>query len=105
VSRSERLRSVKASHTQTHSKSDCKNATAKTNARQETRENAMARTALTDLPTHNPCAQCGRTIALPEWVEETPGRVAYLWHCHACDYRFEAVAFFDDAADSEALAA
>ena len=56
----------------------------------------MARTALSDLPKHNPCAQCGQPIALPEWVEETPGRVAYLWHCHACDYRFEAVAFFAD---------
>jgi hypothetical protein len=70
-----------------------------------TREHAMARTALTDLPKHNPCAQCGQPIALPEWVEETRGRVAYLWHCHACDYRFEAVAFFDEEQNSEALAA
>ena len=65
----------------------------------------MARTALTDLPKHNPCAQCGEPIALPEWVEETRGRVAYLWHCHACDYRFEAVAFFEEEHASAALAA
>jgi hypothetical protein len=70
------------------------------------REHAMARTDLTDLPKQNPCAQCGQPIALPEWVEESRGRVAYLWHCHACDYRFEAVAFFDDAeSGEEALAA
>jgi len=66
----------------------------------------MARTALTDLPKQNPCAQCGQPIAFPEWTESTPGRAAYLWHCYACDYRFEAVAFFDDAeSDGEALAA
>jgi rubredoxin len=49
---------------------------------------------LTDLPHNNPCAQCGRPIAFPDWVERSAGRVAYLWQCSACDYRFEAVAFF-----------
>jgi hypothetical protein len=43
---------------------------------------------------------------LPEWVEERRGRTAYLWHCYACDYRFQAVAIFDTAAyEDEALAA
>jgi hypothetical protein len=58
------------------------------------------------LPLGNPCAQCGKPIATPEWIEDGPRRTAYLWHCWACDYRFEAVAFFDDAQqDNEALAA
>jgi hypothetical protein len=55
-------------------------------------------------PRENPCAQCGKPIAAPEWTETGPGRIAYLWHCHACDYRFEAVAFFREA-QSEPLAA
>ena len=45
-------------------------------------------------------------IAMPDWVEPGASRVAYLWYCRACDYRFEAVAYFDDrAVDQEALAA
>ena len=55
----------------------------------------MARTGLTNMPRQNPCAQCGKPIALPEWVESSDGRICYLWHCWACDYRFEAIAFFD----------
>jgi C4-type Zn-finger protein len=32
--------------------------------------------------------------------------MSYLWQCQACNYRFEAVAFFDDSqSDREALAA
>jgi rubredoxin len=65
----------------------------------------MPGTGLTDLPKQNPCAQCGQPIAFPEWAEQTPGRTAYLWHCHACDYRFEAVAFFESEPDGKALAA
>ena len=70
----------------------------------------MATAGFTDLPKElpkqNPCAQCGQPIALPEWVEERRGRTAYLWHCYACDYRFQAVAIFDTAAyEDEALAA
>ncbi len=45
------------------------------------------------MPHDNPCAQCGRPIAFPEWIEERDVGAAYLWHCSACDYRFEAVAF------------
>jgi hypothetical protein len=30
---------------------------------------------------------------MPEWVESNEGRTCYLWHCWACDYRFEAIAF------------
>jgi hypothetical protein len=41
---------------------------------------------------------------MPEWIETSPGHTAYLWHCYACDYRFEAVAYFDES-DSEPLAA
>jgi hypothetical protein len=61
------------------------------------RECAMARTGLNYLPRQNPCAQCGKPIAMPEWIESSGGRACYLWHCWACDYRFEAIAFFDEA--------
>jgi len=58
------------------------------------------------LPRENPCAQCGQPILAPDWMEAGPRRVSYLWHCRACDYRFEAVAFFDERdGDSSALAA
>ena len=59
----------------------------------------MARTGLNHLPRQNPCAQCGKPIAMPEWIESSDGRACYLWHCWSCDYRFEAIAFFDEAAD------
>jgi C4-type Zn-finger protein len=66
----------------------------------------MARTDFGYLPHENPCAQCGKPIVAPEWVESGPHRISYLWHCRACDYRFEAVAFFDNSEpDREALAA
>jgi hypothetical protein len=64
----------------------------------------MARTGLRSLPRENPCAQCGKLIALPEWVEAEQGRTFYLWRCEACDYRFEAIAYFEPAED-EAIAA
>ena len=64
----------------------------------------MARTDSGYLPRENPCAQCGKPIATPEWIESGPNRTAYLWHCLACDYLFEAVAYFDEA-EPEALAA
>ena len=57
----------------------------------------MARTEFGYLPRENPCAQCGKLIAAPEWIENGPHRTSYLWHCWACDYRFEAVAFFRDS--------
>jgi hypothetical protein len=67
---------------------------------------AMARIDLGYLPKQNPCAQCGKPIAAPEWIENGPRRISYLWHCRACDYRFEAVAFYDNSqSDLEALAA
>jgi hypothetical protein len=67
---------------------------------------AMARIDFGYLPQENPCAQCGKPISAPEWVEDGPRRTSYLWHCQACGYRFEAVAFFDDSQpDREALAA
>ncbi|MGA7805331.1 hypothetical protein [Bradyrhizobium sp.] len=66
----------------------------------------MAKTGSTDLPKQNPCAQCGKPIAFPDWVEQSPGRAAYLWHCRACDYRFEAIAYFDNSeSEREDLAA
>ena len=52
------------------------------------------------LPRENPCAQCGKPITAPEWFEKGPHRTAYLWKCHACGYRFEAVAFFDSGEDA-----
>ncbi len=51
-----------------------------------------------DSPRHNPCAQCGKPIAAPEWVEEGSQSRSYLWHCKACGYKFEAMAFFKPAA-------
>jgi ribosomal protein L37AE/L43A len=66
----------------------------------------MARADIRTLPRENPCAQCGHPIAAPDWVEAGSRRISYLWHCRACDYRFEAVAFFDEAqSDRQALAA
>jgi ribosomal protein L37AE/L43A len=56
------------------------------------------------LPHGNPCAQCGKPIAAPEWVETEPHRASYLWHCQACDYRFEAIAYFAES-DQQAIAA
>jgi len=66
----------------------------------------MARNGLTYLPKQNPCAQCGKPIAMPEWVESSEDRTCYLWHCWACDYQFEAIAFFDEnSADQRPIAA
>ncbi|MGE5158187.1 MAG: hypothetical protein ACM3OF_08565 [Gemmatimonas sp.] len=66
----------------------------------------MIRSGLRYLPKQNPCAQCGHPIAAPDWIEEEADRTVYLWHCHACDYRFEAIAFFEDAgAHNQPLAA
>jgi len=67
----------------------------------------MARANLGYLVHGNPCAQCGKPIASPDWVEQgQQGRISYLWSCRACDYRFEAIAIFDDRqAEPEPLAA
>jgi hypothetical protein len=67
----------------------------------------MAKPGLGFLPKQNPCAQCGKPIAFADWTEAGPGgRIAYLWHCQACDYRFEAIAYFEESAtDREPLAA
>jgi hypothetical protein len=71
-----------------------------------TGRSVMTRPGLRDMPKQNPCAQCGQPIALPEWIEEQEDRTVYLWRCHACDYHFEASAFFDDeASQSQPLAA
>jgi hypothetical protein len=64
----------------------------------------MVRVDVGYLPHGNPCAQCGKPIAAPDWIESGPRRISYLWYCRDCDYRFEAVAFFADS-DVEALAA
>jgi C4-type Zn-finger protein len=66
----------------------------------------MASTDSNYLPHENPCAQCGKPIAAPDWTEGGPHRISYLWLCRACGYRFEAVAFFEDSQpDREPLAA
>lgn len=66
----------------------------------------MARMNFGSSPRGNPCCQCGQLISVPEWIETQPGRTCYLWHCLACDYRFEAVAYFEDSeTDEPALAA
>jgi hypothetical protein len=66
---------------------------------------AMAKLKFNNLPQGNPCAQCGKPIASPEWIESGPSRISYLWHCWVCDYQFEAVAFFEQDVESEPLAA
>ena len=66
----------------------------------------MARSNSNHLPHDNPCAQCGEPIAAPEWTENGARRISYLWRCTSCNYKFEAVAFFDAShPDREALAA
>src|SRR5829696_5083002 len=64
----------------------------------------MARLDSGYLPRGNPCAQCGKPIPRPDWVESSPGRTSFLWFCRACDYRFEAIAIYEEA-DPDALAA
>jgi hypothetical protein len=72
----------------------------------EQRGDGMAKTKFAYMPNGNPCAQCGKPIAAPEWIEESdPHRVTYLWHCWACDYLFEAEAYFDEPQSADALAA
>ncbi|MBC9882947.1 hypothetical protein G8O24_37215 [Bradyrhizobium sp. INPA01-394B] len=51
-----------------------------------------------EIPTQNPCAQCGAPIAQPDWIEPGEGRISYLWTCRTCGYRFEAIAIFDVSA-------
>ncbi len=66
----------------------------------------MARPDISDIPHNNPCAQCGATIAAPDWIEPGRGRTSYLWRCSACGYRFEAIAIFDaTAGEHQPLAA
>jgi ribosomal protein L37AE/L43A len=64
----------------------------------------MARDRLGSVPEGNPCAQCGKPIAAPEWIESGPRQTWYLWHCRACGYQFEAMAIFEQE-ESAALAA
>ena len=64
----------------------------------------MMKSEFDHMPRENPCAQCGKPIAAPEWIEAGPGRTSYLWHCRACGYRFEAMAIFEQSG-SEAIAA
>jgi hypothetical protein len=79
----------------------------KTKAKEKQKgRHAMAKPGLGYLPKQNPCAQCGKLIAFPDWIEASSGRTSYLWHCRACDYRFEAIAYFEETAiESEPLAA
>jgi rubredoxin len=66
----------------------------------------MAKPDVSEIPHDNPCAQCGTSIAAPDWIEPGRGRVSYLWRCRACGYRFEAIAIFDQAeAERRPLAA
>lgn len=59
----------------------------------------MARVSVGQIPTQNPCAQCGSPIAAPEWMEAGDSRVSYLWHCRVCNYRFEAIAIFEHSGE------
>jgi hypothetical protein len=58
---------------------------------------AMARLDSGYLPRENPCAQCGKPISSPDWIESNAGRTTFLWYCHACDYRFEAIAIYEES--------
>jgi hypothetical protein len=36
------------------------------------------------------CAQCGRRLLAPEWIEHASDRIVrYLWSCEACGHQFE----------------
>jgi hypothetical protein len=51
---------------------------------------------LNKLPTKNPCAQCGNPIPAAIWMEtDHNNRVHFIWHCVACDYRFQSMAVYD----------
>ena len=63
-----------------------------------------ARRALPTGPSLSHCEECGKPIPRPDWVESSPGRTSFLWFCRACDYRFEAIAIYEEA-DPDALAA
>jgi hypothetical protein len=63
-------------------------------ARQDMARQDMARQEPGSLPRENPCAQCGKPIPRPDWVEHSEGRTSYLWNCRACNYRFEAIAIY-----------
>ena len=53
-----------------------------------------------------PAPNAASRLRRPTGPKNGPRRISYLWHCRACDYRFEAMAFFDDSdTDPEALAA
>ena len=57
-------------------------------------------------PVKIPAPNAARRYAAPDWTENGPRRISYLWHCQACDYKFEAVAFYDAShSDQQALAA
>ncbi|SFI22347.1 hypothetical protein [Bradyrhizobium sp. Gha] len=56
----------------------------------------MTRADIGDIPTQNPCAQCGTPIPFPDWIEPGEGRISYLWKCQDCGYRFEAVAVYEE---------
>ncbi len=58
----------------------------------------MARPDSGYLPRGNPCAQCGKSIPLPDWSEESQDRTIYLWSCRSCGYRFEAIAIYQHEA-------
>ena len=64
----------------------------------EMQKSTMATAHAGDIPRQNPCAQCGAPIPKPDWIEPGEGRISYLWTCRACNYQFEAVAIFDEAA-------
>jgi C4-type Zn-finger protein len=57
----------------------------------------MARLDSGYLPRENPCAQCGTPISTPDWIESHAGRTSFLWYCRACDYRFEAIAIYEES--------
>ena len=50
------------------------------------------------------CSLCGKPIARPDLVESSHGRKSFIWFCRAFDYRFEAIAIYEEA-DPDALAA
>lgn len=46
----------------------------------------------------HPCAQCGKPIASPLWIERERNRVSFLWSCQACDYQFVTIAILKSEA-------
>ncbi len=56
-------------------------------------------------PHHNPCAQCGHTIAQPSWSEGDARLMAFVWSCDDCGYEFMTIAMYPQVDEHRRIAA